>query len=509
MLNIGAKYINTLCNCSQKTNQSWPEQRKRKRSQELRAQKICTFLVGLMILTFIYFCLYTKHITPDEDKRTIQSVVANDGGNTTTTVQNALETKAADIISVEDKHTIQAVVANDRRNTTIAVQNALETKAIGADVWPNMTTMGFYEGKMYAGLWNQMMVFTVLVMHAMKEGYPQILLETIKMKDTFASKSLIPFHAMWDIPHWNSYYPRLPRLVSFDPVAHDQFNPKTRKWYRRPDGNWTDVKNETTYSEPTRPKPFGRQHHNLGIYRRYTHGKTPYANVDGHIRNPAEILMLNGALQPNPRLREIINEKLSSLQHNGGSASTSKPVEYMTLHARIEPDMQRHPVCRDKKVLKLTDIFDFIQEKWPDPPVNHIFMPINRQFLESEGSEDVVQNLQKKNETVNWIAVENLRALNKAHDEGLWNGRVKVFEFGSNALMDTEYAEVSSTAGALMNFFIGVGGRIFIGSEVSSWSSTLAVMRFYRNNTETYKYLPDGLHEWIELGTIDPPAFQC
>ena len=61
MLNIGA-----LCNFLQKTNQSWPEQRKRKRSQELRTNKNFTFLVGLMILTFIYFCLYTKHITPDD-----------------------------------------------------------------------------------------------------------------------------------------------------------------------------------------------------------------------------------------------------------------------------------------------------------------------------------------------------------------------------------------------------------------------------------------------------------
>ena len=462
-----------------------------------------------MILTFVYFCLYTKHITPDEDKRTIQSVVADDGGNTTTTVQNALETKAVDIISVEDKHTIQAVVANDRSNTTIAVQNALETKAIGADVWPNMTTMGFYEGKMYAGLWNQMMVFTVLVMHAMKEGYPQILLETIKMKDTFASKSLISFHAMWDIPHWNSYYPRLPRLVSFDPVAHDQFNPKAREWYRRPDMKWTDVKNETTYSEPTRPIPYGRQHHLGAGYIRYTQGKGPFANNDGRIRNPAEILMLQEALRPNPRLREIINEKLLSLQHSGGSASTNKTVEYMTLHARIEPDMQKHNYCTDKKVLKLTEIFDFIQEKWPDPPVNHIFIPINRNFLEREGSEGVVQNLQKKNETVNWIAVENLQALNKARDEGLWDGRVNVFEFGSNALKDTEYAKVSTTAGALVDFFIALGGKIFIGSEVSSWANTLVVMRFYQNITETYKYLPDGLHEWIVPGTIDPPAFEC
>jgi len=460
-------------------NQSWPEHRERKRFLELRSEKYFTFFVGLIIFIFIYFCSYTKYIIPLEDKRTIPAVVADDESDTTTTT------------------------------TPTAVQNIFETKAVGADVWPNMTTMGFYGGHLYSGLWNQMMVFTVLVMHAMKEGYPQILLETIKMKDTFSSKKLIPFHAMWDIPHWNSYYPKLPRLVSFDPVVHDQFNPISRRWYRRPDLNWTDVKNETTYSEPTRPIPFGRQHHSLGMYRRYSQGKGPYANFNGRIRNPAEILMLQGALQPNPRLREIINEKLSSLQHSNSNAITNKPVEYMTLHARIEPDMQRHPVCRDKKVLKLTDIFDFIQNKWPDPPVSHIFMPINRQILEREGSEDVVQSLQEKNETVNWIAVDNLRALNKARDEGLWNGRVKVFEFGSNALMDTEYAIVSSTAGALINFFIGVGGKIFIGSEVSSWASSLAVMRFYRNNTETYKYLPDGLHEWIEPGTIDPPMFGC
>ena len=111
---------------------------------------------------------------------------------------------------------------------------------------------------------------------------------------------------------------------------------------------------------------------------------------------------------------------------------------------------------------------------------------------------------------INWIAVENLRALNQARDFGLWNGQAKVFEFGSKALANVEYYQKRpSTTGALINFFIGVGAKIFIGTEVSSYSHDLLATRFYRDQMENYKYLPDGLHPWIAPGTIDPPGFGC
>jgi hypothetical protein len=90
----------------------------------------------------------------------------------------------------------------------------------------------------------------------------------------------------------------------------------------------------------------------------------------------------------------------------------------MTLHASVEPDMQRHSICRDKKVLSLTDIFEFMESRWNDPPAPHVFMPINRQLPEKE-----VKMEKRKNEGTNSIAIQNLKALNRARDEGPWGGR--------------------------------------------------------------------------------------
>ena len=52
-----------------------------------------------------------------------------------------------------------------------------------------------------------------------------------------------------------------------------------------------------------------------------------------------------------------------------------------------------------------------------------------------------------------------LKALNKARDEGLWDGRAKVFECGSKAMENTEYAKTPLTPAALVDYFIGIGGK--------------------------------------------------
>jgi hypothetical protein len=162
--------------------------------------------------------------------------------------------------------------------------------------------------------------------------------------------------------------------------------------------------------------------------------------------------------------------------------------------------MQKQLVCVDKKVLNLTHIFDFMEQTWPDdPPASRIFMPINRQALEKE----IIDN------PSNDVAVNNLNELNRAVSEGLWGGKAKVFEFGANALKGTRYAEKPSTTGAMLNFFIGVNAKVFIGTEVSSYSHDLLATRFYRDKMENYKYLPEGLIDWTPPGTEDSPGFRC
>ena len=181
------------------------------------------------------------------------------------------------------------------------------------------------------------------------------------------------------------------------------------------------------------------------------------------------------------------------------------------LQTMQEPDMQKHPVCIDKKVVNLTHIFEFMESKWPEPPASRIFMPINRQALEKEGHPEVVKQIWRdgKAEKTNWMAVDNLAALNKAADQGLWNGKAKVFEFGANALANTKFSDRPSTTGAMLNFFIGVNAKIFIGTEVSSYSHDLLATRFYRGMMGNHKYLPEGLVDWTPPGTNDSPGFGC
>jgi len=218
--------------------------------------------------------------------------------------------------------------------------------------------------------------------------------------------------------------------------------------------------------------------------------------------------MIREALRPHPMMQELIDKHIQSMSGSRG---------YMALHARIEPDMQAHPVCRDKKVLNLTDIVRFIEEKWQDPPVAKVFMPINRQYLEKEGDYDALIKNPKQQKLINegnkpelnWIAVNNLKELNRITREGMWNGQVPVVEVGSNMLKGTVFEAKWSTPGSMLNFYLGLAAKIFVGTEVSSYSMDLLANRFYSSSMDNYKYLPDGLHEWTPPGTIDAPGFTC
>lgn len=434
--------------------------------------------------------LERKHVTPSFFVLLVTAVVAV---FTTFNVVGTSRVFAAEKSTTEFAMTIDATVAEvnvSPINTTLDLAYQLP--------WNNLTTLAFYEGRFRSGFRNQIMAFTIVVLYALKNGHGQLLLPSLRQKDTYGTNGFIPFERLWDVPHWNSHYPHLPRLVQYDETLHEQFRLKSNPpWYRTETNQFDNANGTFRTDTPERPYAFGKQHELMGAYMAYGKGNGPYV-MNGH-RNPAEIRMLQGAMRPNPDLQLIIDDKIQTLV---GNASNNN--NYMTLHARVEPDMQQHPLCRDKKVVNLTDIFHFLHIQWPEPPMSTIFLPINRQILEQAGT----VNIQKPKKT-NWIAVNNLVALNDARDKGLWDGRVKVIEFGSNALEGTWYSNKPSTAGAMLNFFVGIGAEIFVGTEVSSYSHDLLATRFYRGYRQNYKYLPDGLHDWTPPGTIDSPGFRC
>jgi hypothetical protein len=166
--------------------------------------------------------------------------------------------------------------------------------------------------------------------------------------------------------------------------------------------------------------------------------------------------------------------------------------------------MQRHGVCRDRKVYNLTEIIRFVEDQWPDPPVPAVFLPINREILEEEGYPN-----NKHPEKTNWIAVENLRALDEVLENGMWGGRVKVFRFGANVMKGTKFETRPSITGAMVAYFIALNCKIFIGTTLSSYSHAIVTTRFHRKERENYEYLPDGLHQWTPPGMRLPPPFEC
>jgi hypothetical protein len=180
-----------------------------------------------------------------------------------------------------------------------------------------------------------------------------------------------------------------------------------------------------------------------------------------------DLAMMRGAFRPHPDLQQHIQRLVGSMDEQTSDGS------YMALHARVEPDMQRHPVCRDKKMINLQAIFDSMQTQFPEPPASKLFIAINRPMLEKEGT-----NLDGRNQ----VAVENLAVLNRASVEGLWNGRVKVFEAGMPSIKNTRFEAYPGISGAAVDYFLAVGAKLFMGTEVSTFSTDLIAARFYRGN---------------------------
>lgn len=246
---------------------------------------------------------------------------------------------ASESLSVLEQRELQS-----RFNQSMAMKNAPPQTSLLP--WSNLTTLTFKEGYLYSGFRNQMQVFTVLIMYAIQEGYGQILVESVSMKDLHGTNKQVPFQDLWDVEHWNSFYPWLPRLVLSDPVLHDQFNPQKRTPFpKTAEGNWTDIKGNIIHGDPTRPVYFGLQSKLMRGYFGYSKGKGPYAVEDGP--NPVDLLIQSGALRPHKDLQALVDGKLWSMQkelqhhlvkaHPGNdteiSTDDASRIEYMALHA--------------------------------------------------------------------------------------------------------------------------------------------------------------------------------
>ena len=184
----------------------------------------------------------------------------------------------------------------------------------------------------FGGFRNQYMTFTGIMLMMVSANHSQILVESIKWKDLFGTNQRLRHDLFFDIVHWNSFYPTLPRFVSYEATLFPdvKFLGKTEV---TPSIRW-NVNDPFQASKPYAIGERGLQAQNR--YKEYVKS----VEEGQKRRNDIDLNMLKGAFRPHPALQQIIDDFLESQTHTD-SHSAGGPSKYMVLHARIEPDMQK------------------------------------------------------------------------------------------------------------------------------------------------------------------------
>eukprot|EP00979_Chaetoceros_neogracilis_P009572 scaffold2184_cov266-Chaetoceros_neogracile.AAC.31 len=373
---------------------------------------------------------------------------------------------------------------------------------------------GFYTKQFMAGLCNQYGRFVGTILLARTtNGFDQIINESINWKDTYGTDATILTSKLWDLVHWNSFYPMLPRFVRYEKETHKDLisAPSSFKIdgknYTHPTVkyNVSEGHNIWNSSLSISPPPFG-QFPNQGEnqYRQLTtsinNGRAKY---DRKLSLKMYETILKGALRPHPFLQAIVDQTASKF---GGLNDEG----YMVIHMRVEPDMNKQMNCGHKKVWYVDNITDMVYKQYPKPPVQTVLLVFARALIEAmeidaKKSERGLSHHQKVNR-------HNLNEINDLLDNGMWGGKVKVVEAGSAIVEEAGnpfYKYYSNIAGGIVNFFLAIQSKILVGTEVSTWSTLSINTRFYRGIKENYFYRPEGLH-WVTPPNVTKPhKFVC
>lgn len=367
----------------------------------------------------------------------------------------------------------------------------------------------------------------------------QIYIHGLQWKDLYGTDKLLRHEVLFDVKHWNQFYPKLPKLVfHFDDDENPNNSESDKNMTSTTSSKFTDtflhyderrvpesvpttkadienhnglaprmIWNNTNLAldktsnyermiHATNPYPMGHQNPEMAknqyklfakrLYKYQKMLKSAEEERDGNKGRHVQIgpkqkmrmeqyrLILKDAFRPHPELQSIIDNFKASL--GNCSTKTSSTTPYMVLHARIEPDMQRHPMCKNKKVTNLTDIIEAIYNEYPTPPTTKMIILLNKQLLQDEVKE-VNSN--------NTMAAYNLKVLDDVLQNGLYRGQTEVIEAGSKLAIESNheiYSKYSTIVGGIINFFLSIDAEIFIGTEVSSYSTSIVNSRYYRYN---------------------------
>jgi hypothetical protein len=147
-----------------------------------------------------------------------------------------------------------------------------------------------------------------------------------------------------------------------------------------------------------------------------------------------------------------------------------------------------------------------IYSKYPEPPVTTVLLQFSRALMEKEAKR------KDNNDKYHDLNHHNLEVMNNLVQKGMWGGKVKVVEAGSAMVEeagDPFYKYYSVTAGGIVNLFLAIHSDIFIGTEISTYSTMATNVRYYRDWKENYFYRPDGLYHVTPPEGKRPFHFAC
>ena len=250
----------------------------------------------------------------------------------------------------------------------------------------NVTTVAYPHGP-FGGFRNQYMTFTGIMLMMKSNSanldhshtHSQLIVESIKWKDLYGTNERLRHDVFFDVVHWNSYYPTLPRFVEYN--GHEHMFPDVKfigkmkmKMKMKMDGSvpvsvlvpvpvapsirWNTNGVDPFLANVTKPYAIGeRGLQAQNKYKEYV--KKVVEGGGGGLKGNRDVIdltMLKGAFRPHPALQQIIDGFLGSkggLEREGRGKGNGEDggqgedegqgpsVKYMALHARIEPDMQK------------------------------------------------------------------------------------------------------------------------------------------------------------------------
>ena len=356
---------------------------------------------------------------------------------------------------------------------------------------PNLPTIAvgrFHRNWM--GFYNQQMSFSAVMMRIMDTmavstdndtttPVVQVLLHSVVFRDFLGTGKLVEFDKLFDVAHWNSFVPRLPRLVSFDKVQHYQYSTKRRAMVERPTpaAHHNQTHNQTYDTHP-------RFFHCGNPFRDYTWYMQSFQNKNRTKLHPVDRLILEGALRPAPVVQAAIDRIVTggSRHSRGGSDDTNN---YMAIHLRIEQDYLCHTWQFPPQFRNLSQLLERMEQVFPDPPADRCFLAFNRPLLEN--GDEMPNNPQPSREACEAERAENLATLNRVVRAGLWGGRVRVLERPS-LLHWAPFRDRPVAYASWMDAEICRNAKIFIGRLGSTFALATIRRRSVMGLTENYNY---------------------